>query len=166
MRDLTQWVIAAAVACAVVVLAASIVFDGRLDTHHAQFHAVIAVVLLGGSVVLLRARPALGIGARALMLGFIAFAVAQLVEAAGAFGFGADGYAQVNGMVALHDLGLELAAPGLLLFGAGVVVAVTSVGSSIASRWIPRSFAALVIGAVGVVVVGVPILAMMGLLGS
>ncbi len=166
MRDVTRWVVAVAAAGAVIILAASVAFGGRVAAGHAQFHALVAVVLLGACAVLLRSRPVLGVGARALMLGLLAFAFAQLVEATGAFGFGTDGYARVNGIVVLHDLGLALSAPGIVLLGVGIVVAVTSVASSVASRWVPRPAAALIIGTVGIVIVGVPIIAVMGLLGS
>ena len=163
MRDVTRWTVRCGFVLVGLILVASAVLAGRFDVGHAQFHVLIALVMLVGAAVILRTRPQMGVGARWLMLGLLAFAAAQFVEAIGAFGFGTDGYSRINDVVLLHDLGLGLTPIGLILLGFGAALAGSRWFADLASRWIPRSVAFAVSLTLSLVVVAIPFLTLMGI---
>lgn len=163
MRDVTRWVVIGGFVVAGLIVVASAIGRGSVDSGHAQFHVAIALVMLASAAVLHRVRPAFGTGSRALILGLIAFGAAQLVEAVGGLGFGPDGYGRVNDLAEIHDLGLAVAPIGLVLFGLGIVVAGTLAFAGFASRWIPRPLATVIGLGVGLPLVGLPILMLTGL---
>jgi hypothetical protein len=83
---------------------------------HARFHGLLGGAATAVALALalaLRARPvAMARGAPIVGLGL--FAITQLVEAFGAFGYGPDGNSRVNEMVVLHDLGVSISPVGLI----------------------------------------------------
>jgi hypothetical protein len=91
---------------------------------HAVFHALVALGTLLPALGIAWRWPEAGLASRAPALGLFAFAVAQLVESLGAFGYGPDNAERINGMVVLHDLGLGLTAVGMVVALAGIVVGI------------------------------------------
>jgi len=133
---------------------ASVVFNRLVATGHAQMHAVIAAICFGIALTVVARWPAAGLAVIAPALGFCAFAVAQLTESLGAFGYGPDNDGRVNGLVVFHDLGVGLSALGLvsLIVGASVGVGLAFWRIGGAGRWIGAgSGGALLIGGLFVV---------------
>jgi hypothetical protein len=125
-----------------------------LAVGHAQYNAILAIaVLLPALVIALRrgARPMTA--STAPIAGLAIFAVTQLVESVGGLGYGPDNDGRVNGLVALHDLGLAITPIGLVAVLVGVVV---GIGVLAARRSRTPALAAavsalvLVVGGIGV----------------
>lgn len=121
-------VVSAGMVLAVALLAGVGIVAPDNDTGHARFHASTALVALLVAAGILWVRPRPTLANRAPVVGLVALAVAMLVESVGALGFGPDGYARVNDLVVLHDLGLLLTPLAMmamvlaLAIGAGAVI--------------------------------------------
>jgi hypothetical protein len=129
-RTALFWLVAAALVTAIGLLVAGMLV-GAGGGDHAKFHAILGLLALmpAGILAAQRGRPTLA--SLAPTIGLWLLAATQLIEGVGALGYGADGYTRVNGLVALHDLGLGLAPIGLI--GAAVGVA-AGIGSLVGRR--------------------------------
>jgi hypothetical protein len=121
---------------------------------HAQYHAILALgVLLPALALALRRGERPTIASTAPILGFAAFAAAQLVESVGGLGYGPDTDARANALVVFHDLGLAITPVGLVAalvgvsIGIGAVVARRSGRPALAAT---ASMVLLVVGGIGV----------------
>ncbi|HEY8239320.1 MAG TPA: hypothetical protein VIF63_07775 [Candidatus Limnocylindrales bacterium] len=148
------WLLATLVAWAMVMLSVPAALALPLAIGHAQYHAVLAlVVLLPALVIALRKGERPTIASTAPIAGLAIFAVTQLVESIGGLGYGPDNDGRVNGLVAFHDLGVAITPIGLL----AVLVGLTAgVGALIGRRFRRPALAAavsafvLVVGGIGV----------------
>lgn len=96
-----------------------------LAVGHAQFHAIFALfVVLPALAIATRRGSEPTIASTAPIVGLASAAIAQLVESVGALGYGPDNDLRVNGLVALHDIGLAITPLGLIAALAGVTVGI------------------------------------------
>ena len=91
---------------------------------HGQFHALFAAAFLAPALVLAIRRPKGGPASTPAIAGLTIAAITQLVEGVGGFGYGPGNVDRVNGLVALHDLGLLLAPIGMIAAALGATLAV------------------------------------------
>jgi hypothetical protein len=91
---------------------------------HGQFHALFAAAFLAPALVLAIRRPRGGAAATPAIIGLTIAALSQLVEGVGGFGYGPGNVDRVNGLVALHDLGVILAPIGLVAAALGITMSV------------------------------------------
>ena len=143
-------VVGACMVVAIAVFAGAGIFAESLATGHAQLHAATAVGVLLVAGAIIRIRPSPGLASRALVVGLVLVAGAQLLESFGAFGYAADNDTRVNGLALLHDLGLT-AGPIALL--AMVVATAIAVGGSVPRLGGGRVVSGLV--ALAIVIAGV-----------
>ncbi len=107
--------VAALIASALVMLVVPAVLALPLAVGHAQFHAILALVVLAPTLVLaLRRGDRPTIASTAPIVGLAALAAAQLVESVGGLGYGPDNEWRANGLVAFHDLGLAIVPVGMV----------------------------------------------------
>lgn len=110
------------VAAAALLFGSSLIASGR-DTGHAQFHALSALMALVPAALLVARARRPTLAALGPAIGLWLLAATQLVEGVGALGYGADG-SRVNGLVALHDLGLAITPIGLIGAALGVAAGI------------------------------------------
>ena len=136
-----RWLVGSEIVVAAAIVGIGLLVSATLDAGHATYHVIFSMVGLAPAAVLALRRPHGGQATTAPLLGFAVLAATQFVEGIGAFGFGADGNERVNGVVALHDLGLGLAPLGLT---AGAVGLALGVARLVAARTKRPLLAALV----------------------
>ena len=127
-RGLIRLLVVAILACLAQVVVSQLLTQ-VVAAGHATLHALVALVALLPALAIAWRWPAAGLASRAPVLGLLALAVAQLTESLGAFGYGPDNDTRINGMVALHDLGLGLTALGLMLAVAGFAIGIAVAAS-------------------------------------
>lgn len=119
------WLVAALGAWALVMLVVPALLALPLAVGHAQYHAILALVVLTPALVIaLRRGERPTIASTAPIIGLAALALTQLVESVGGLGYGPDNDVRVNGLVAFHDLGLSITPIGMVAALLGVTAGI------------------------------------------
>lgn len=127
-------VVGGGIILAIALLAGAGILAESQATDHARLHAAVAlaVLLLAGAILGVRPRP--GTPSRAMIIGLVLFAGAQLLESVGALGYAADNDTRRNDLAIAHDVGLVATPIAMLALVVAVAIAVGALRTPLLGR--------------------------------
>jgi hypothetical protein len=142
--------VAGAIVVAIALLASAGILAEAGATDHSRLHAAIAlaVLLIGGTILLTRPNPS--IASRAPVVGLVLIAAAQLIESVGALGYGPDNDTRRSDIALAHDIGTMATGVALL----ALVVSVAIAAGSLANNRYRRGILVPSLVAFGIIAVG------------